>query len=347
MSKKVVLTGLRTNSEYHIGNYLGAILPIVQLQKNYTSKYQINLFAPDLHSFTTPVDHDNLYDQTLANLAVFVAAGIPIDQPDFYLYRQSQIPAHSELTVILNNFVYFGELRRMTQFKEKSGSENVSAGLFDYPVLMAADILLYDALYVPVGDDQRQHLELTRDVAIRFNNKFGDIFTVPLEWQKQLEFAKRTDGVRIRSLARPDKKMSKSIDDEKGTILLSDTPEQAAKKIMGATTDSVGVINYNFDSQPGVSNLLQMLALLQDMSLEEVVSKWRGKTNYGELKTTVAQVVSEFLGSFQGQLSRVDKNNLLRRLEDNEKKMSKIANRKLNLVKEVVGLRPKSTDAKT
>lgn len=151
--KPVILTGLRTNAEYHLGNYLGAILPMVEVHKKHLGEYQINMFAPDLHSFTTEVEHDKLYQQTHDNLKVFIAAGMPVESEDFFMYRQSAISAHSELTVILNNFAYFGELNRMTQFKDKSEdqrSKEITAGLFDYPVLMAADILLYGAKYVPV-----------------------------------------------------------------------------------------------------------------------------------------------------------------------------------------------------
>ena|ERR1039457_2290735 len=186
-TKEVVLTGLRTNAEYHIGNYLGAILPMVERANDLAGKYQINLFAPDLHSFTTPVDHTKLYAQTMHNLGLFVAAGLPIDNPDVYTYRQSYVPAVSELSEILQNFAYFGELSRMIQFKDKSANagDNVTSGLFTYPVLMAADILAYGAKWVPVGDDQSQHLEFTRDLSIRLNNKFGDLFVVPEPVQKQ------------------------------------------------------------------------------------------------------------------------------------------------------------------
>jgi len=159
MSKEVILTGLRANNVLHIGNYLGAILPMVSLQQKLAGQYQMNMFVPDLHSFTTPIDHDDLYENSLDNLKVYVAAGLNLDDRDTYIYRQSYIPAHSELTWILDCFTYFGEMGRMIQFKEKSeGKANVSVGLFNYPVLMAADILLYGARWVPVGDDQRQHV---------------------------------------------------------------------------------------------------------------------------------------------------------------------------------------------
>lgn len=341
MSKPVILTGLRTNAEYHLGNYLGAILPMVQLQREHAGAYQVNMFAPDLHSFTTEVDHGTLYAQTMKNIAVFVAAGMPIDNKDFYLYRQSYIAAHSELTVILNNFAYFGELSRMTQFKDKSdGKTNVSAGLFDYPVLMAADILLYGATYVPVGDDQKQHLELTRDIAIRLNNKFGDIFTVPQDWKHQLEFSKRLEGARIRSLRNPTQKMSKSVTDPSGTILLTDTPDAAAKKVKSAETDSVGKINWDWENQPGITNLLQIYKLLSGKNHNDVTTEWQGKERYGDLKAAVAERVEAFLTEFQANLAKVDQKSLEAKLALSEVEMAVQANATLVKVQKAVGLRP-------
>jgi tryptophanyl-tRNA synthetase len=340
MTKPVILTGLRTNAEYHLGNYLGAILPMVKLQQEHAGEYQVNMFAPDLHSFTTEVNHSELFAQTLHNIKVFVAAGMPVDNPDFFLYRQSYIPAHSELTVILNNFAYFGELSRMTQFKDKSSNEqHISAGLFDYPVLMAADILLYGATYVPVGEDQRQHLELTRDLGIRLNNKFGELFIVPKDWKKQLEFSHRLEGARIRSLRNPEKKMSKSIEDPNGTIKLSDSPEQAAKKVKSAETDSVGVINWDWKNQPGITNLLQIYELLSGKSHQDVLSEWVGKERYGDLKTAVAEVVSGFLSDFQKNLNQVSDEQVLQKLESSEAKMTERANATLLRVQKAVGLR--------
>jgi tryptophanyl-tRNA synthetase len=170
MTKPVILTGLRANNDLHLGNYLGALLPMVDLAKQKAGEYQINLFVPDLHSFTTPIDHRALQAGIMANLKVYLAAGLPIDHPDVHIYRQSFIPAHSELTWILDCFTGMGEMNRMTQFKDKSAKleeDRISLGLFNYPVLMASDILLYGASYVPVGDDQAQHIEFTRDIARR------------------------------------------------------------------------------------------------------------------------------------------------------------------------------------
>lgn len=342
MSKEVILTGLRSNSEFHLGNYLGAILPMVELQKKHAGQYQLNMFIPDLHSFTTPIDHGTLYEQSIQNLKVFVAAGLDIDQADTFIYRQSYIPAHSEMTWILDCFAYFGELSRMTEFKEKGGEKtNVSVGLFNYPVLMAADILLYGAKWVPVGDDQRQHVEFTRDLAIRMNNKFGDLFTPPEDNAKQMKFAERSEPVRIRSLRNPEKKMSKSVDDPVGTILLSDQPDEAAKKILSGTTDSLESINYDWEKQPGIANLLQILALLSEKTQQDVNQLWVGKTSYGELKEATAQAVKKFLTDFQSKLSQVDQAKLLQKLEADEQEVSKIAQATLLKVQRAVGLRPK------
>lgn len=336
------MTGVRSNDEPTLGNYLGAFVPMVRLQREKAGDYQLNMFVPDLHSFTTPVDHEGLYERTLKNLKYFVAAGLDIDDADTYVYRQSYISAHSELTWILDCFSYMGELSRMTQYKDKSAHDaNVSVGLFNYPVLMAADVLLYGAKWVPVGDDQRQHLEMTRDIAIRFNHKFGEVFTVPEEWQRQLEFASLKDGVRIRSLTNPDKKMSKSVSDPRGTILLSDDPADAAKKVMSATTDSVGAINLDWQSQPGISNLLQIMALLTDRQLNEVVMEWQGKSSYGELKSAVAAAVQGFLTAFQSRYDSVGETALVAKLEASEDAMRSEANHTLLRVQQAVGLRKK------
>jgi tryptophanyl-tRNA synthetase len=342
MSKEVILTGLRSNAEFHLGNYLGAILPMAELQKKYGNDYQLNMFVPDLHSFTTPIDHGNLYEQSIQNLKNFLAAGLDINHPNTFIYRQSYIPAHSELTWILDCFSYYGELSRMTQFKDKSeDQENISVGLFNYPVLMAADILLYGAKWVPVGEDQRQHVEFTRDLALRINNKFGDVFVVPEDNSKQTEFAQRTEPVRIRSLRTPEKKMSKSVEDPAGTILLSDNPFDAAQKIISATTDSENAIHWDWDKQPGVTNLLQIQSLLTNKPSDEVIEQWEGNSKYGELKEAVADSVKEFLTDFQHKLSLVNRDGLMEKLEADEAEMSTVANATLERTQQAVGLRPK------
>lgn len=352
MSKEVILTGIRSNEEPTLANYLGAFVPMVEMQREKAGEYQINMFVPDLHSFTTPIDHSSLYENTLHNLKYFVAAGLDLDNSDTYIYRQSYIPAHSELTWILDCFTYMGEMGRMIQFKDKSaeGGENVSVGLFNYPVLMAADILLYGAKWVPVGEDQFQHLEITRDIATRMNNKFAgtategnsELFVVPEATAKQTAFIQRDKGLRIRSLTDPTKKMSKSSDEEKSKILLNDDPAVAAKKVMSATTDSIGEVNFDWDKQPGVTNLLQILSLLSGRDQAHVNADWEGQTQYGELKKAVADAVQTFLTDFQAKYNAIDDDTLLHKLETDEIAMQKIANARLFAVQQAVGLRPKT-----
>jgi len=339
--KEVILTGVRANEEPTLGNYLGAYVPMVESAKKYAGEYQINMFVPDLHSFTTPIDHETLYENTIRGLKYYVAAGLDINNEDIDVYRQSFIPAHSELTWILNCFTYFGEMSRMIQFKDKSAGkgENVSLGLFDYPVLMAADILLYDAKYVPVGEDQFQHVEFARNIGARVNNKFGELFKLPEPTARQSEFMGRDAGLRIRSLTDPTKKMSKSDPAENSKILLSDTPEAAAKKIMGATTDNTDVINFDFENQPGISSLLQILAMLSGKTQDEINAEWDGKTSYGEFKKAVADVVANFLTDFQAKVAAISDEQILSALEKSESKMNQIANTKLYKVQQAVGLR--------
>jgi tryptophanyl-tRNA synthetase len=369
MSKPVILTGLRANNDLHIGNYFGALLPLVDMAKNKSDDYQINLFVPDLHSFTTPIDHSTLQTQILHNVKLFAAAGLPLDNDNIHIYRQSYVPAHSELTWILDCFTGFGQLNRMTQFKDKSNKAlakvpalkdaqlvnagddadmltragvNISVGLFNYPVLMAADILLYGAQYVPVGDDQSQHLEFTRYIAERMNNKFAERglnFVVPEPVKKQHEFFNKEQGLRIRDLADPSRKMSKSEQSDKGVIFLGDSPDEAAKKVMSAATDSVGKVHYNLDKQPGISNLLQISALLSGESLDAVAAKHQGKQSYGDLKKEVADQVKEFLTDFQSKLANVDEAHLMYKLKGDEAKMNDAANKKLIEVQKAVGLR--------
>ena len=337
MSKPVILTGLRANNDLHIGNYLGALLPMVDMAKKHAGEYQINLFVPDLHSFTTPVDHSRLQAQIMQALNIFVAAGLPLNDPNIHVYRQSRIPAHSELTIILNSFTGFGEMSRMTQFKDKSanlGDDRISIGLFDYPVLMAADILLYGATYVPVGDDQTQHLEFTRDIAERMNSKFGKLFVVPKPAADQHKFFGKDQGLRIRDLMNPTKKMSKSDETGKGVLFLTDSPDEARRKIMSATTDSVAKVAHDYQNQPGISNLLDILQLLGGKP-----SEFAGQEQYGQLKNAVADKVSAFLSDFQSQLSAVDEKVLLAKLESSEKAMNEVANKTLHDVQKAVGLR--------
>jgi tryptophanyl-tRNA synthetase len=343
MSKQVILTGIRANNDLTIGNYFGAIMPIIDMAKNKSDEFQINLFVPDLHSFTTPIDHSKLQEQIMHNLRLFVAAGLPLDNRNVHIYRQSYIPAHSELTWILDCFTGFGEMGRMTQLKDKSsslGDDRVSVGLFNYPVLMSADILLYGARYVPVGEDQTQHLEFTRDIAERMNNKFNqELFVIPEAVKKQHAFFGNDQGLRIKDLQDPNKKMSKSDDSGKGVIFLGDKPEIAAKKIMSAATDSVGAVNLDWDNQPGISNLLQMLALFSNRTIEEVESEWKGNPSYGDFKKAVAEATKNFLVELQSNLSLVKDQTIEVKLETSENIMNEVAKKTLTKVQKAVGLR--------
>jgi tryptophanyl-tRNA synthetase len=364
MQKDVILTGIRANNDLHIGNYFGALLPMVDMAKNRSSEYQINLFVPDLHSFTTPIDHSKLYEQTMHNLKIFAAAGLPLDNPDIHIYRQSYIPAHSELTWILDCFTGFGEIYRMTQFKDKAINlanreilekafqvdenrgigaastdaidKRITAGLFNYPVLMAADILLYGAKYVPVGDDQTQHLEFTRDIAQRMNQKFNqELFKIPEPVAKQHEFFGNDQGLRIKDLVDPKKKMSKSDDSAKGIIFMGDEPEEASRKIMSATTDSEQTVgNPDTQSRPGVANLLQILKLLKPEAPDV------SHMNYSEFKGLVAGSVKDFLIDFQSKLAAVDESAISAKLAEDEAKMAETAGQTLLKVQQAVGLRP-------
>lgn len=347
MTKPVILTGIRANNNLHIGNYFGAMLPTIDMATKQSSEYQINMFIPDLHSFTTPIDHSLLFDSIMNNARVYAAAGLPLDNDNIHLYRQSYVPAHSELTILLNNFTGFGEMERMTQFKDKSAKlskDRISIGLFGYPVLMASDILLYGAKYISVGDDQTQHLEFTRDIAQRMNHKFGELFTVPEPVAKQHEFFGKDQGLRIKDLVDPNKKMSKSDDTGRGVIFLSDSPEAAKKKIMSATTDNLACVNYDKTNQPGISNLLEILTLVRqvnghDTTLEKVCDEFTGTKRYGDFKKIVAEEMAQFLENFQAKLSAVSDDEILKKLEKSEIAMNTVAKTTLLRVQKAIGLR--------
>jgi len=375
-----ILTGLRANEDLTIGNYFGAMLPMIDMAKQKAGEYRINMFIPDLHSFTTPIDHSKLYEQILHNARLFTAAGLPLNDENILLYRQSYVSAHSELTWILDCFTGFGEMRRMTQFKEKSAkyhkpglvdvlaslqekpeyeskndiinyieehfkeertTEDASVGLFNYPILMAADILLYNALYVPVGDDQTQHLEFTRDIAARINNRFGDVFTVPKSVPEQHAFFGKDQGLRIMDLADPTKKMSKSDESSKGVIFLGDEPALAAKKIMAATTDDRSEIRFDRANQPGISNLLEILSLLRGQPLAATITEFEGQTRYGDFKKIVADEMQTFLVDFQQRLANVSDSDILAKLKQSEHEAARIANATLLRAQQAVGLRQK------
>lgn len=344
MKKPVILTGLRANNDLTIGNYFGGILPMIDMAKSRSNDFQINMFIPDLHSFTTPINHDTLYEHILHNARLFAAAGLPLDNENIHLYRQSYISAHSELTWILDCFAGFGEMSRMTQFKEKTvsiGNDRTTVGLFNYPVLMAADMLLYGTSYVPVGDDQTQHVEFTRDIAGRMNSRFGDLFVIPKPVKEQHDFFGKDQGLRIKDLVDPTKKMSKSDDSGRGVIFLGDNPQIAAKKIMNATTDDKAAIHLDRVNQPGITNLLEILALLRRQSLATIVSEFEGQSRYGDFKKIVADEVAAFLDEFQKRLSSIENAQVLNKLIDSETIMRGQANETLLRVQKAVGLRQK------
>ncbi len=310
------------------------------MAKKHADSYQVNLMMADLHSFSTPIDYGNLQAQIKNNLRVYAAAGLPLDNPDIRIFRESFVPAHSELMHILDCFTGVGEMSRMTQFKDKAakiGNDRVSVALFNYPPLMAADILLYGASYVPVGEDQTQHLEFTRDIAERLNNQFGELFVVPKNVKEQHEFFGKDQGLRIRDLVDPTKKMSKSDDTGKGVVFLSDSPEVARKKIMSSTTDSLAnQPNPDFVNRPGVANLVQIFELLAP----ESAAKHKVESySYKEYKELVADALCDFLEDFQRRLSSVDEAALMKKVEASEAAMNEQAGATLLKVQKAVGLR--------
>lgn len=260
---KRVLSGVQPTGDIHIGNYVGAMMHFVELQQDHECYFCI----VDLHALTVPQDPEELRNKTYELAGIYLAIGL--DPEKSTIFVQSQVSAHAELAWLLSCMAYFGELSRMTQFKDKSkGKENVSVGLFTYPALMAADILLYQADYVPVGNDQKQHLELTRDLAERFNNRFGETFVLPEPLIADV-------GARIMSLTDPTKKMSKSDADENGRINLLDSPDVVKKKIMRAITDSESVIRYDPENKPGVSNLLSLYSVMSGLSIPDLEKNMR------------------------------------------------------------------------
>jgi tryptophanyl-tRNA synthetase len=334
-----IITGLQANSDLHIGNYFGAVLPMVNSFRKLKDSDKFFYFVPNLHSFTMPIDHTILYKNTLNNIRVLLASGIDPKDPKVNLFRQSRISEHAELAWSLQCFTYFGEASRMTQFKDKSTKDaNHTVGLFTYPILMAADILLYDCEYVPTGLDQQQHIELTRDLAQRFNNKFGEIFTEPLEWKAQVDFQNKDKGLKILSLSDPTKKMSKSDNDQKGCIYITDNPELVYKKIMSASTDSLANVNYDAINQPGISNLLTILACIRNSTIEEITVQYKGMNKYGDFKKIIATELSEYISKLQTQMSSFTDSDIESILEASEAKVKTIATTKLNQVYKVLGL---------
>ncbi|CAM3804422.1 MULTISPECIES: tryptophan--tRNA ligase [Rahnella] len=298
MSKPIVFSGAQPSGELTIGNYMGALRQWVKMQDDYECIYCI----VDLHAITVRQDPVKLRKATLDTLALYLAVGI--DPKKSTIFVQSHVPEHSQLSWALNCYTYFGELGRMTQFKDKSAryetsnSESITAGLFDYPVLMAADILLYQTNQVPVGEDQKQHLELSRDIAARFNAIYGDVFTVPEPFIPK-------SGARVMSLQEPTKKMSKSDDNRKNVIGLLEDPKAVTKKIKSAMTDSEEppVIRYDIKNKPGVSNLLDILSGVTGKAIPELEAEFEGQM-YGHLKGAVAEAVSGMLTEVQERFNR-------------------------------------------
>ncbi|MCX8578354.1 MULTISPECIES: tryptophan--tRNA ligase [unclassified Gilliamella] len=291
MSKPIVFSGAQPSGELTLGNYLGALKNWVALQQEYDCVYCI----VNQHAITVRQDPQKLRKATLDTMALYLACGI--DPQKSTIFVQSHVPAHAELGWALNCYTYFGELSRMTQFKDKSSrhAENINAGLFDYPVLMAADILLYQANLVPVGDDQKQHLELSRDIAMRFNALYGDIFTVPEPFIPKV-------GARVMSLQDPTKKMSKSDENRNNVIGLLENPKDIEKKIKRAMTDSdePPVVRYDLKNKAGVSNLLDILTGVTGKPVTELEKEFEGKM-YGHLKTEVATQVIDMISHLQAQ----------------------------------------------
>lgn len=282
MEKKTVFSGVQPSGSLTIGNYIGAIKNWISLQDEYECYYSI----VDLHAITVPQEPKNLRKNTIDLLAVYLASGLDPEKSTIFI--QSHVSAHAELAWVLNTMSYMGQLGRMTQYKDKSKKlgENVNAGLFTYPVLMAADILLYQTDLVPVGADQKQHLELARDLAERFNNRYSPTFKVPEPLIKK-------EGARIMSLQDPEKKMSKSDENENAYILILDNADDIRRKIKRAVTDSVGEVRYN-EEQPGIMNLINIYSAFSGDSIEDIEKRYEGK-GYGQFKDDLAEVVIEGL----------------------------------------------------
>lgn len=324
--KKTLLTGLKPTGSLTLGNYIGAIKQMIENQ----DKYNSYLFVADMHAITVNVDNDELHKNIRDFMALYLACGI--DPNKNIIYLQSDIEYIPCISWLLECNTYYGELSRMIQFKEKSKKNaNFSSGLLTYPVLMASDILVVDADYVPVGIDQKQHVELTRDIAIRFNKKYGDTFVIP-------EPLVTTVGTKIMDLVDPTKKMSKTEENPKGVIGLLDDVNVARKKIMSATTDSEMCVKYDPENKPGISNLINIYASLTNMSIKSIEEKF-ANSNYGEFKRCVADVVCEFLTSVQDKYRDIlDSGKLDEILNEGADKVREISKNKFMDMKKKIGL---------
>ena len=321
-----MLSGIKPTGRLHLGNYIGAISQFVK----YQDEYEMYIFIANQHAITVPTDPKALRQNTKDLIALYLAAGL--DPEKCTLFLQSDVDAHVKLGWVFTCLTYMGELQRMTQYKDKTakGETGITDGLFTYPCLMAADILLYDADYVPVGQDQKQHVELTRHLAERFNNRYSETFVVPQPLETKV-------GKKIFSLQDPTKKMSKSETDAKGTIDLLVDPAVARKKIMSAITDSVGIIQYDPESQPGLANLLTIQSVLANEPIEDIVKRYEGK-GYGELKKEIGQTVFDFLTDLQAKYKKIIESNVIDQiLEEGAKKASYVANKKIRKVYKKIG----------
>lgn len=329
MSKEIIFSGIQPSGELSVGNYIGSLRNWVQLQDDYECIYCV----VNEHAITVRQDPKELLDRSLNTLALFIAAGVEPNKSTIFL--QSHVPAHCQLSWVLNCYTQVGELNRMTQYKDKSKryADNVTAGLFDYPVLMAADILLYQADLVPVGDDQKQHIEITRDIATRFNNIYGQTFTLPKGY-----FPKA--GARVMSLQEPLKKMSKSDDNQNNVIRILEDPKSILKKMKKAVTDSDNppVIAYDWENKPGVSNLLEILSASTGTPVEDLVEKYKGQM-YGTFKCEVGEAVVAMLEPVQQRYKEIrqDVSYLNEVLKDGAKKASERAEKTLEDVYKKIG----------
>ena len=323
--QKILLSGVKPTGRPHVGNYLGAIKNWVKLQDEYESIFCV----VDMHAITVPQDPEKLKNKTVEVARAYLASGINPKKSSIFI--QSQVSEHAELTWILNTVARMSELDKMTQFKDKSqkgGRESAGVGLYDYPVLMAADILLYSTQIVPVGQDQLQHIELTRTLARRFNNKFGEIFVIP-------DFFVKEEGKMIMALDDPTKKMSKSAVSEYNYIALTDDADAIRKKIKKAVTDSGSEIKYQ-DDKPALKNLINIYCGFSEKSPKEIEKIYVGK-NYGEFKNDLAEIIIAGLKPIQEKMKSLSDEAVLKILQDGAEKVRPIARKKLNEVKKIIG----------
>ena len=323
---KRVLSAVKPTGRMTLGNYIGAIRQFVQLQ----DEYEMFIFIANEHAITIPIEAKELRQNTKDLIALYLAAGL--DPAKATIFLQTDVPAHAQLGWVMTCMSYMGELQRMTQYKSKTanGETGITAGLFTYPCLMAADILLYDAEYVPVGIDQKQHVELTRNLAERFNHRYSDTFVLPEPLMTEV-------GQKIYSLQDPTKKMSKSEGNGKGTIDLLDDPAAARKKIMSAVTDSLGIIQYDPENQPGLANLLTIQSCLTNEPIDSIVNRYQGK-GYGELKKEIGQTVYDFLTDLQTKYKEIMASGQIDDiLAQGAEKANYIANKKIRKVYKKVG----------